>query len=563
MDSSLDLQPEADESHEAVVSPFAHSNHQETRNPTEEVFRDGPSNYPMHTAFTNVESSQTQSHHSLQESTNGDEEAGSRPTVHREGLELVSLAAPIVGMNLVQMLLVLSSAAFVGHLGRVELASCQLATTLANATGHLLLIGLTLGFETLGGRAAGAGQLAELAHMTLCCTLLLTVLAGLIAAVWSQFAGILLLLGQDRELSVRTARYMLLLIPSLFAHAWYAPLVTFLQSQGATRALGWASGATLLVHVPCTWFFIYYLGWKSDGAALATSVSYFVMLVLLAGHVYGSKQYRAFRPTFTMKKTFRHLWPLVKLGLPSSIMLCFEYWAFDVLYILCGLLDDPYVHVSALAVAMNTLWLPSMTFVGLGAALCTRVASELGSGNTARARGATRVGLKIGAALGAVTCALVMATHRWVPLIFVAAADGPLLRLSSRLILLVAAVALADAIAQTAGGVIRGCGRQSLGAVSTFCSYYLIGLPTSAILAFPLNLGVWGLVGGQLLGVLCQAVFLGTTVAVTNWERQAIKALDSVSEIANGAVDAVPCSSSVRVCRRAADESNAPASSNS
>ena len=52
----------------------------------------------------------------------------------------VKLAAPIVGMNVVQMLLVLSSAAFVGHLGTLELASSQLATTLGNASGHYVLV---------------------------------------------------------------------------------------------------------------------------------------------------------------------------------------------------------------------------------------------------------------------------------------------------------------------------------------------------------------------------------------------------------------------------------------
>jgi hypothetical protein len=52
----------------------------------------------------------------------------------------IRLAAPIVGMNLVQMLLVLSSAAFVGRLGTLELASCQLATTLANASGHYVIV---------------------------------------------------------------------------------------------------------------------------------------------------------------------------------------------------------------------------------------------------------------------------------------------------------------------------------------------------------------------------------------------------------------------------------------
>ena len=51
-----------------------------------------------------------------------------------------TLAYPIIGMCLVQYLLSLSSAAFVGHLGALQLAAAQLATSLANATGHYILV---------------------------------------------------------------------------------------------------------------------------------------------------------------------------------------------------------------------------------------------------------------------------------------------------------------------------------------------------------------------------------------------------------------------------------------
>lgn len=52
----------------------------------------------------------------------------------------VQLALPIIGMNVVQLLLVLMSAAFVGHIGALELASAQLASSLANVTGHYILV---------------------------------------------------------------------------------------------------------------------------------------------------------------------------------------------------------------------------------------------------------------------------------------------------------------------------------------------------------------------------------------------------------------------------------------
>eukprot|EP00243_Klebsormidium_subtile_P000583 TRINITY_DN1099_c0_g1_i1.p1 TRINITY_DN1099_c0_g1~~TRINITY_DN1099_c0_g1_i1.p1 ORF type:complete len:563 (+),score=124.38 TRINITY_DN1099_c0_g1_i1:206-1894(+) len=442
----------------------------------------------------------------------------------------VKLAAPIVGMNLVQMLLVLSSAAFVGHLGTLELASCQLATTLANATGHYVLIGMILGFETLGGRAFGAGQYTELGHMMLCCIILLTVVAALVSAIWTQAYPILLLLGQDPALAKMAARYLLFLVPSMFGHAWSAPLVVFLQSQGVTGPLAWCSALTLVLHVPANWYFIYYLDWKSDGAAIATSISYCVMFLILAAHVYFTKRYAPSLPRFAWNKTFRNWRPIVNLALPSTVMLCLEFWAFDILYILAGLLPDPYVVVSALSVAMNASWLASMSYIGLGAALSTRVSTELGSNSSTKARVAARVGLTAGAFLGVCVSVIILATARWVPLIFVGAEDTKVLRLSSQLMMVIATLAFSDAISQNAGGIMRGCGRQPLGATITLSSYYVIGLPTCAALAFGFKLGIWGLVGGQILGVTCQAAFLATAVAFTNWPRQAARALASVLE---------------------------------
>jgi Na+-driven multidrug efflux pump len=58
----------------------------------------------------------------------------------QEAKQQLTLAVPIMGMNAVQLMLVLTSAAFVGHLGALELASAQLATSLGNAMGHYLLV---------------------------------------------------------------------------------------------------------------------------------------------------------------------------------------------------------------------------------------------------------------------------------------------------------------------------------------------------------------------------------------------------------------------------------------
>lgn len=112
---------------------------------------------------------------------------------------------------------------------------------------------MALGLETIGGQVVGAGQFAELGHLTHLGLIVLTALAATISIAWAFAEPLLLRLGQDPVLAKEAAKYMHLLIPSLFANAWTQPLIKFLQSQGATTPLAWASCITLLLHLPSNW----------------------------------------------------------------------------------------------------------------------------------------------------------------------------------------------------------------------------------------------------------------------------------------------------------------------
>jgi MATE family multidrug resistance protein len=112
---------------------------------------------------------------------------------------------------------------------------------------------MALGLETIGGQVVGAGQYEELGHVTHLGLIILTMLAFSISLLWAFAEPLLLGLGQDAALAANAARYLHLLIPSLFANAWTQPIVKFLQSQGATAPLAWASTVTLALHVPSNW----------------------------------------------------------------------------------------------------------------------------------------------------------------------------------------------------------------------------------------------------------------------------------------------------------------------
>ncbi|WVZ76803.1 hypothetical protein U9M48_024736 [Paspalum notatum var. saurae] len=82
---------------------------------------------------------------------------------------------------------------------------------------------------------------------------------------------------------------------------------------------------------------------------------------------------------------------IMKLAVPSVVMVCMEWWSFELLVLLSGLLPNPKLETAVLSICLNTISLVFMAPLGLGAAISTRVSNELGAGRPHAARLATLV----------------------------------------------------------------------------------------------------------------------------------------------------------------------------
>jgi len=78
--------------------------------------------------------------------------------------------------------------------------------------------------------------------------------------------------------------------------------------------------------------------------------------------------------------------------------------------------------------------------------------------------------------------------------------------------------------------VLRGCGRQALGAGYNLVAYYVIGLPLAAAFGFPLDLSIFGLWGGLAIALASAAVFASIIVLRTDWDKQVENAAVRVEE---------------------------------
>ncbi|CAM8992151.1 unnamed protein product [Rhodiola kirilowii] len=73
-------------------------------------------------------------------------------------------------------------------------------------------------------------------------------------------------------------------------------------------------------------------------------------------------------------------------------------------------------------------------------------------------------------------------------------------------------------------GVAVGAGRQTVVAYVNICSYYVIGVPLGAMLAYVAGLGIKGMWTGMICGVAVQTLVLGYITWRTDWDDQVKKA---------------------------------------
>ena len=86
-----------------------------------------------------------------------------------------------------------------------------------------------------------------------------------------------------------------------------------------------------------------------------------------------------------------------------------------------------------------------------------------------------------------------------------------------------------DAIQSYTAGVLRGAGKQLVGAISNIFSYWLTGVPLGIILAIVGGLGAIGYWIGLGFAVLSQLIIYIAFILVINWKKLAIQVQKNVS----------------------------------
>ncbi|KAJ0755148.1 putative multi antimicrobial extrusion protein [Helianthus annuus] len=437
----------------------------------------------------------------------------------------LKLAGPLCLVSFLQYSLEIISVMFVGRLGELSLSVASMATSFASVTGFSFMLGMGSALETLCGQAYGAEQYRMLGIHTQRAMLVLMLMAIPTSIIWTFTGTIFTWFGQDLEISTLAGSYTRWLIPSIFPYGILQCQFRFLQTQSKTKVLMISTGFTSFVHILVCWIFVCKIGLGCQGAALSCAVSYWTNVLVLSVYIKFSSD---FEKTWTgfCKEGITNLGEFFVLSIPSALMVCLEYWSYEFLVFMSGLLPNPKLETSMMSVSLTTSSVIFRIPYGFGSAVSTRVSNELGAGKPRAARLAARVMMFLAVTEGVlVSLFLISVRHIWG---YLFTNEEEVVRYMSKVMPVLALSNFMDGIQGVLSGTARGCGWQKIGAAVNLGAYYIIGLPCSAILTFVFHYGGMGLWMGIISGSGLQAILLLVITMRTNWEQQAINARNRV-----------------------------------
>ncbi|KAI0253650.1 MATE efflux family protein [Lactifluus subvellereus] len=402
-----------------------------------------------------------------------------RPRGWREITALCRDSAPVIFSYTLQHSIHATAIVIAGRLGPKELTLAGFSLMLAFA-------------DTLGSQAfTGGKHSTDLSVHFQRCFIMLCLLFVPVGIAWANIAPILMALGQEEELSQGTQDYLRPLLLAAPGYIGFESLKKYLQCQGIMDA-------------------------STHRLAIALSLTYWLAFLFLI-------MYTAWSPTHTRNQTWgglqlratldpRSCVTFLKLALPGILMVESEWVAFEIVALIAARLGS--VPRAAQAAIMTTDQVLNTIPFGIGVAASTRVGNAIGRRDAAGAKFIGHLSALLSALAGAVVMFSLLASKNVFGYLF--SEDESVVKLVAEVMPLVASFQVADGLAGSCGGVLRGLGRQHLGAAFNILAYYILALPLGVILAFRAGYGLQGLWMGQVVALFivgaCEyvVVWLGT-----------------------------------------------------
>lgn len=424
---------------------------------------------------------------------------------------MTALALPLVGTQLAAIAMATTDIIMMGWLGPTQLAAGALAGAIYMPIMHLGF-GVMAAVTPMVAQALGAGDFRGVRRSVRQGFWVATAF-GVIFAIPLWYAGdILVVLGQKQELADLAQGYLRAALWGLGPLMWVIVLRGFLTAQERPRAvlvvMVIGAGVNALGNYALMFGNFGFPRLELVGAGISTAVVDTLMALALIAFVLWDRRLSHYQ---LFVRFWRADWPrfieVVRLGTPIGLMVLAESSLFAAAGILMGLIGT--AELAAHAIALQCAAVAFMIPLGISQAVTARVGLAVGALDRAGVGRAGWVAIGLGVICTLISALIFWFAGEWLVGLFLDLDDvgnGPVVRLAVSFLVIAALFQLVDGAQAVGAGALRGMRDTRVPMLLAIFGYWVVGLPTSAILAFPLGLGGQGVWIGLATGLTVVAV---------------------------------------------------------
>ncbi|MBF6412141.1 MATE family efflux transporter [Nocardia cyriacigeorgica] len=424
-----------------------------------------------------------------------------------DGKRLTALATPIALTQLAQIAVSTTNIALMGSLGVRQVAAGGLAIVLFNQI-RTMCVGLITGSgNQIASAVSAAGKRGVSADRevrdVVRSSFLIATLAGLLGGVvlvglgWS-----LQWLGQDAGVLADARPMMVALAPGLLPCLWFQVLRQYTVGMQKPQALLLVTLGSVALNLVLALTFMH--GWLGlpalglTGIGVATSLVFLITFAVFWAMVRRDQELAAglsLRPWPVRMTTVR---AELKLGVPISLTYGSEAGMFSVLALVMGSIGP--AALAAHNVVYQIIYIVFQVAIGLSHGASILVSHAVARDEFDHARALAWLALRHAAVIAAVTGVAYVVIPDLVLRPFLDPGDTATIEVAKTLLLIGIVLQFFDAAQNIGNGLLRGLKATKAGFRLSLIGYWLVGLPTALLLAFPAGLGAagvwWGLTAG-------------------------------------------------------------------
>ncbi|ASN06643.1 MATE family efflux transporter [Virgibacillus necropolis] len=320
-----------------------------------------------------------------------------------------------------------------------------------------------------------------------------------------------ILQAMDLESEVRhTAKfYIIWLVTGIVPLFIFNTLRCFIDALGQTRI----SMVIILIALPINIFFNYIFifgkfgipAFGGIGAGIATALTYWIVCFIAFGILFNMHPFREYNLFKNwVKPSLVDWWEQLKIGIPIGVSIFFETSIFSAVTIFMSVYST--YTIAAHQAAINFASLLYMIPLSVGIGLTIAVGYEIGGKRFADARTYGYIGISGGIFIAIFAGLVLYMFNDMVANLYTD--NEEVVELTKQFIYYAIFFQLADAFAAPIQGALRGYKDVNVTLITSFVSYWIIGLPSGWLLANYTSLEPFGYWVGIIIGLSCGAVAL-------------------------------------------------------